>query len=388
MSLIMKNLGKLTTNTTQNTDINNDSITDVVDYSLALYSLKNNAVDDVINLTAPIQPTVTLQPTATPSITPTPAPTRTPTPTPTLVHTSNPFGVMISGDTNQIKTQTALKLGAVYYRPISVFLDKWTATCGECDAAVSGGLRLALTIRANGGGPGIPTTPPTDWDNYKNVLSQVVDKYKPEILIIENEENSAALFYNGTTQQYLEELRVGCQVAHQKGIKCSNGGLVSKLVVILVSQSYQPNASKADDYLKRALTPEDYNSVVASIGSSVWLSQIQKGQDLLAGYRSSGADFVNFHWYQANMETLSEAVSYLKTSSGLPAITNEVGQQGNTDPIQVSNVMKKIVELRLPYAVWFSMDTNPPDGARALNETNGTLRSNGDAYAQFIKGNF
>src|SRR3989338_2978274 len=63
--------------------------------------------------------------------------------------TSNPFGVMISGNTSQTKVQTAVKLGAKYYRPISVFLYKWQGTCAECDVAVQGGLKLILTIRNN-----------------------------------------------------------------------------------------------------------------------------------------------------------------------------------------------------------------------------------------------
>ena len=69
LSYIIKNLGKVTTDATQNTDLNGDGITDVVDYSLAFYSLSNNAEDDKIELTAPIQPTVT--PSVIPSLSPT-----------------------------------------------------------------------------------------------------------------------------------------------------------------------------------------------------------------------------------------------------------------------------------------------------------------------------
>ncbi|MEK7078872.1 MAG: dockerin type I domain-containing protein [Patescibacteria group bacterium] len=86
LSYIIKNLGKVTTDATQNTDLNGDGITDVVDYSLAFYSLSNNAEDDKIELTAPIQPTVT--PSVIPSLSPTdqPTPTASPsaTPSPTI----------------------------------------------------------------------------------------------------------------------------------------------------------------------------------------------------------------------------------------------------------------------------------------------------------------
>ncbi len=204
-----------------------------------------------------------------------------------------------------------------------------------------------------------------------------------EVLVIENEENSGALFYTGSSQVYLQELKAGCEVAHQKGVKCANGGIVSALVAALVANSYEEtgNAQKASEYLKRTVGGEKS----ALITSAKAKEQIAKGKELLAGYKAAGADFMNFHWYIADTNALGEAVKYLRSTSGLPVITNEVGQQGNADPNQVTGVMQKIVDLGLPYALWFSMDTNPPNGARALNETSGTLRPNGQAYANFIK---
>ncbi len=302
--------------------------------------------------------------------------------------TTSPFGVMISGTTSQVKAQTAVKLGAKYYRPIAVFLDKWSGTCAECDAAVGVGLKLVLTIR-NNGGAGQPSTPPSDLNAFKQTLAQIIDKYKPEILVIENEENSAAIFYSGTTSQYLQELKAGCEVAHQKGIKCTNGGLVSSLVVFLVADSYQQagDQNKANEYLNRTLIGAK-QKLISQANSAKGREEIAQGKEFLAGYKGAGADFMNFHWYIADTKALGEAVSYLRAASGLPVMTNEVGQQANTDPSQVTSVMQEIVNLGLPYALWFSMDTNPPNGARALNETNGTLRPNGEAYAQFIRSNF
>lgn len=99
MSKIMSNLGKSTDPTT---DINNDGMTNTLDYSLALYSLGNNMSDDAITLVAPPTPSptnvatpsptlaITSTPTPTltvptitpvPTVTPTPSPTMTPTPT-------------------------------------------------------------------------------------------------------------------------------------------------------------------------------------------------------------------------------------------------------------------------------------------------------------------
>lgn len=282
--------------------------------------------------------------------------------TPTLA--SSPFGVMTWGNTDQIKMQIANSLGAQYYRPLSLFLDSWGGSCSECDAAVNAGLKLMLTVRDNNN-----ANPPANLNDYKTKLTQVINKYTPEVLVIENEENSD-LFYTGTPQQYLAELKTGCDVSHSKNIKCTNGGLVSELVDTLASGSY-PQGKECDK-------PE--NKKVCD--------QVQRGQTLLAGYKSSGADFVNFHWYIADTSKLSQAVSYLATSSGLLVMSNEVGQQGNTDPQQVTNVMQKIFDLNLPYAVWFSIDTSQGGNAMALTDINGTLRNNGKAYQQFTNDHF
>lgn len=95
MSLIMRDLGKIASGEAA-TDVNNDNITDVVDYSLALFSLSAQIKDDEIKLKAAPTPTVAPPtPTASPSATPTvtltptvaPSPTLTPIPTATAIPT-------------------------------------------------------------------------------------------------------------------------------------------------------------------------------------------------------------------------------------------------------------------------------------------------------------
>lgn len=146
----------------------------------------------------------------------------------------NPFGVMLGGK----NVESASKLGVAYYRPTSIFIDKWDGTCGECDEALAQGLKLILTVRNNGGREQ-STTPPQDLALYKKVLGEVLDKYQLEVLVIENEENSAALFYSGTPEEYHSELKAACEVAHAKRIKCTNGGFVSSLVALLVADNYR-----------------------------------------------------------------------------------------------------------------------------------------------------
>lgn len=86
ISLILRELGKAGKGTT---DVNNDGITDIIDYSLAIYSLAHEAADDPVNLTAPVMPTDTPSPTPTPTVAPLPSPTVIPsaTPVPTVAPT-------------------------------------------------------------------------------------------------------------------------------------------------------------------------------------------------------------------------------------------------------------------------------------------------------------
>jgi hypothetical protein len=272
--------------------------------------------------------------------------------------------------------QVAKVLGAVYYRPSSaLFLDEWNGTCPECAAALAAGFRLVLTVRANGRGGA--TSPPSDLAAYQRILSQVLDTYRPAVLVIENEENSA-LFYTGTPQEYAAQLKAACEVAHAKGIPCTNGGLVSTLVALLVYHHYLESGqtAAAQDFAQRVFAPQEQ----ALLDSPQAQEQVRKGKALLASYRAAGADYVNFHWYIADTQALGEAVAFLTSQTGLPALTNEIGQH-NDDPNQTTAVMAKVVELGLPIAVWFSVDAAK---ARALVNPDGSLRPTGEAFQRFI----
>ncbi len=312
--------------------------------------------------------------------------------------TPNPFGLMIGNPVGpgapkgtislDKRIQLAKEFGAIYFRPNAVFTDKrWTGTCGDCDAALAGGLKLVLTIRNEGGLGSGPSHYPKDINAYKKTVGEIVDKYKPAVLVVENEENSKALFYDGSPSEYNQELKAACEVAHSKGVKCSNGGIVSSLTAFLVADSYKMagDEKKANDYLLRTLRKEQYQQF-QKLGwsNSKFSDQVQRGKDLISGYKASGSDFINFHWYIADTAALEEAVKYLEAKTGLPAMTNEIGQQQNEDPKQVANVMQKIVDLKLPFAVWYSIDTYGLAGARALQNPDGSLRPNGEVFKSYI----
>lgn len=289
----------------------------------------------------------------------------------------NPFGVMLPS--KLVRTPEGMRLakalGAVYFRPESIFLSRWDEMCLPCDAAIRAGLKLVLTVRNDGPQA---TAPPRDLAAYQRALRVVLDRYQPAVLVVENEENSF-LFYTGTPEEYAAELKAACQVAHRKGIPCANGGLVSSLVALLVYDHYVESGqtAKAEDFAARAFEAPQRRL----LDSPSSRAQIDKGKALLSAYREAGVDFVNFHWYIADPRALEEAVAYLKAQTGLPVITNEVGQFTD-DPDQTTAVMAKIVDLGLRIAVWFGLD-GPK--ARGLVDPNGHLRPTGEAFRRFIE---
>lgn len=287
----------------------------------------------------------------------------------------NPFGLMLASRLVRSSkgVQIAKALGAVYLRPASIFLDRWNGTCPECDTALAAGLKLVLTVRSSGP---LPTSPPRDLAAYQRTLGEVLDRYHPVVLVVENEENSS-LFYTGTPEDYGGQLKAACRVAHQRGIPCTNGGLVSTLVALLVYDHYLEtgHSHRARDFAARTFTPEQ------QLTSAKAQEQIAKGKALLQAYGAAGADFVNFHWYIADTQALGEAVAYLQAKTGLPVITNEIGQFSD-DAAQTMAVMAKIVELGLPIAVWFGLDG---PRARGLVDPDGRLRPTGEAFKGFIE---
>jgi hypothetical protein len=278
------------------------------------------------------------------------------------------------------RVQLVRQLGARSFRPNSVFVQDWQGACAECDVARQAGLELILTVRHDGGVLQA-STPPDDLDAYAQALGMILDAVRPTVLVVENEENSG-LFFSGTPEEYGAVLRTACDTAHARGIPCANGGLVSKLVALLVYDHYLEagDTAGAQAFADRAFAADEQGE----LDSPRAQEQIQKGRALLQIYPIAGADYINFHWYIADPTALAEAVRFLSFQTGLPAMTNEIGQHDRS-PETVRDLMAAVVQLELPYAVWFSVDAPQ---AQSLIDPDGTLRDSGLAFQEFIREQF
>lgn len=265
--------------------------------------------------------------------------------------------------------------------------------------AAAAGLGIVLTVRnhpardasGNNVTPGLAT--PAAEAQYRSELTALLAAYKPELLVIENEEN-APNFFGGTSAQYLTELSIAAEVAHAAGVKLSNGGITSPYAFLLTWEDYHNSGqdARADEFAIRTLTGSSLAALLPYLLAKPYMgvpndnprnqklnTLWQMSRELVAGYGATGTDYVNFHWYFPNASALEDVVGYFKRRTGKPAITHEIGQY-RIDGAQVTDSLATLRKLDVPYAVWFDGDGDP---AFALHNGDNSLRENGNALAAF-----
>jgi acetyl esterase/lipase len=343
--------------------------------------------DRVANQTAAVAAT------AIPS--PQPPSTQPPTAVPFEASASglNPFGLLLGSDDIDDVYRIALikALGVTYFRPWYVNVEGWSGACYDlgCDLGPNAGLKLILTIRNNVSEvPPFATTPAKDGAAYRRNVSEILTRYRPEVLVVENEEDTAQ-YWAGTPEQYAAQLKAACQVAHDQKIPCANGGLSSKTTALLVWADYieSQQFTAACNFVKRAsaeLASDLCRFTAIDHLSDADKTAVATGRKLLEVYKSSGQDYLNIHWYIPDKAALSEAVNYLKRVTNLPVMSNELGQYDQV-PEAAQRLLSAALDLKFPYAIWFSLDRNM---VQALQNADGSLRPNGQAFREFMLAHF
>lgn len=328
---------------------------------------------------------------------------------PTLTTNPNIFGILVNEADNQsISTSTKIDLlkntFKVPYTRIGIAIPNWTGTSLSFEQFSNAGLKILLNVSSKVTNE---TTPPgpfiTDTVYYRQVLTEILNKYRPEVLVVENEETNEG-YYTGSAQEYLNLLTVAIDVAHKKGIKVSNGGFPTRMATLLCWDYYNSTgqSSKASSYALRAFPSSVSGNLQAYINSDVQAQQqLAKGKILLNAYNTLQIDYINFHWYEivsqrevnaqtvdlpnintADMTAFEETVNFFKTSTGKQPITNEIGQNNKKGGI-VTDVLTKCYDLKLPYVIWYSGDGGLGK-ATALYNGDASLRENGTAFKNFI----
>ena len=297
---------------------------------------------------------------------------------------ANPFGLMFGG-CSDVLADTAEELNAASIR-MREFVETWDGTSEWCAPFQERGLDLVLTIR-NGSADGSASDPPADLGAYRERMRDIVATLQPRLLVVENEED-AAVFWSGTVPEYHAALKAACGAAHAEGALCANGGFTNRMAIVLTYVDFKRRGldSKADSYAQRATyTDAEYRRLVSAENAAAVEAQAKEGRTFIKGYKDARSDYVNFHWYGRNARAFAQTVSFFKRKSGLPVISNEIGQYDD-DPSTITGLMDRVVRKSMDHAIWFSLDfySQAVDRTtRALHEPDGTLRPHGTAYKNF-----
>ncbi len=309
----------------------------------------------------------------------------------------NPFGVMLRPAPDEdmaIMVARARGLGVAWIGPPLIILDRTqqtsARTCTACAVFAGAGLHIALTVQASGGG-GAPSHPPEDVDAFKRRLSGILDAWTPDLLVVENEENSAASYQSkgDLPAAYGVELNAACDIAHAKRIACTNGGLTGRSAAALTWLGYlnDGNSAFACDFAKRTLPDSgtlcSYHQT-QDVPAQTRAQLIASAAGLLAVYTKSSIDAVNFHWYGADARAFAEIVAYLNRATHKPVLSNEIGQRpGDANPANVRPLLRAAFASGLKLAMWYSID-----GANSVSlfEKDGRLRPAGWEFQRQMSG--
>lgn len=320
----------------------------------------------------------------------------------------NPFGILIAKtndraiDINrQIKIAKAL---GVQYMRAHAYMNNWNGTINNYQQLADAGFKIILNINyavpRDDEGNKNPVPFPKDMQAYSKTLTAILDKYKPELTVIENEEDNPG-YHSGDADDYINELKTAINICHAKGLKVTNGGLTVREMNLLVYDELVRNGKKqqANDFAKRAFAPVFLNRLNNYQNIPLVQRQITFGRKVIQAYKTLDLDYINFHWYEpvsargaVNSASIKNehidplvftgVVNYLTRLTGKPVITNEFGVM-NASATLIQELMQRILDAQMDYAIFYSGDG--AGGAQALQNADASLRQTGIAMRDFIQ---
>ena len=317
------------------------------------------------------------------------------------------FGVMVAKTEGKIippsqQVKIAKALGVQYIRA-RIDIQGWNGSNDAYNTYAAAGLKVLLNINygipRNAAGEKDPIPFPTDTTAYSKLLNSILDKYKPEVVVIENEEDNPN-YHSGSADDYINELKTGIEVAHSKGLKVTNGGITYREVCLIIYDDmlHHGKQDEAKEFAQKVFPP----ALMMRLGNTSnpqIKRQLDFGRKIIAAYKTLDLDYVNFHWYEpvkargANGVNKNDTIvdtkifefvaNYIKTVTGKPVMSNEFGVF-NTSQTLVKGLLQAVYNANLGYAIFYSADGGE-GRAVALQNALGELRQNGSAFRDFIK---
>lgn len=319
--------------------------------------------------------------------------------TATAVAQSPDLGVMLGniGGSPQRRVEIAKQLGASWYRPEPVLLKQSELRCEDCAPARAAGFKLVLVVR-HSMAANKASVPVSEQTAFQQKLRNVLDLYKPEIVVVENEPEDKNSFA-GTPEEYGAEVKLACDFAHSVNLKCTDGGLGSpNMGGVVIDELWKTDKLEASDFgiateIVRAKSPgssftvlgrtmggqQDMQATVEKATASYLekhRAEIDRSRAFLTAGASAGTDYANFHWYELKPEEVSTVLDILGRLNKRPQMTDEVGQTEER-PFETSDKIKILLDAGVRPVIWAGVDGKDKVG---LVDKKGNLRPTGKAF--------
>jgi len=312
----------------------------------------------------------------------------------TVLHRNTKFGTLINGSfTPDQRASIAASLNANYMRS-TICMDQWAGSSGSYDTYVNDGFEVIpnVSTTAQTGKP-VPFT--KDLTSYRSTFTSIVNKYQPEVIVVENEEINPH-YHSGPMTDYINMLKVAISVCHAKGVKVTNGGIYGTPLEVLTYRYLQTKSQKrADSFCNNCMLPFQIKAAQNPNSNPDIEFLVRQVDTLLTFYPN--LDYVNIHTYEPNspyvnaasVTTVTPVVvadmqEYLITRTGKPVMTNETGQRNNTSPTLVTTMLQNFDQLNFPYALWINGGDSVGETQPLYNLNTGALYPNGVAFSNFM----
>jgi hypothetical protein len=264
------------------------------------------------------------------------------------------FGVGLEGSTSE-KMTIANKFGVKYIRCMVQIKNYSGGGMSAEKSLTQKGFKVVLNINWDNNRNGVPF--PTDMNKYKQQLTKLLQTYKPEIAVIENEP-TVDLFHTGRIENYITELKTAVSVCKQFNVKVADGATHVPLIQAVMNGN-------------------------AGSGNAL---EVKK---LIAAYKTIGLDYVNVHTqgptgkdpdvYQPGL--LKKVADYLRNQTGKPVMSNEWTVHSKS-----SNLVKSMVSgfKEGGFKIAMVRSAYSPNGAVPLHKGS-SLLPNGVTYSNLVK---
>lgn len=315
-----------------------------------------------------------------------------------IVPASTKFGVLINSEvlSLQQKASVAAESFKVQYVRGAITLIDFDGKSNNFETYAAKGLKIVLNLNWSQQNTGARPFC-TDLTTYRQKLIQVLTKYKPVLVVIENEEQNKH-YYTGSVAQYIAQLKIAIEVCHSFGIPVTNGGLFlngeGAGLEILTYRYLRTISQTMADQFSVVMSSGEIKAAQVPNSNAEYEAKVRSTDSLLNAY--VGLDYVNLHLYKPDkageqpdtMTTITphiweDAQLYIKYRTGKEVISNETCQRNNSSPALVTSMLTEFKRLKFPYVIWFSGDDGGA-GSIALTNKDGSLRPNGIAFKNFV----